>query len=135
MMLRRRLIPVAALVVAIGASAAGAATAEAGTTATKTGQKPVKCEVVLKKGVKPPVSKCEKKVDVASLDKIASELGVSKTVLAEALKETKLWIIGAKPKPSVTQFEQHLADQLHVPVAKVVSVFGSGAHLTVNGAV
>lgn len=151
----RRLIPVATLVVAIGASAAGAATAaQTGTAATKTstattktgiaatkagiattkaGQKKVDCKVETKDGVRPSGT-CEKNVKTVSLDTIAAELGVTKPALAEALAETKLWIIAAKTKPPVARFEQHLADQLHVPVAKIVAVFGSGAHLTVNGA-
>jgi hypothetical protein len=43
----------------------------------------------------------------------------------QALDETKQWLISSTTKPSVGQFEQHLADLLHVPVAKVASVFGS----------
>lgn len=140
MTLRSRLIPAAALVVAIGASVAGAATAEAGTGATTGGthttQKPVACKVslpsgTLKKGsqtkgsVQPPAGECKKKVERVSLDKIASELGVPKTTLVQALTETKQWVVAAKTKPSVAQFEQHLADQLHVPLSKLVSVFGA----------
>jgi membrane-bound lytic murein transglycosylase B len=104
MMLRKRLIPVAALVVAIGASAAGAATA-AETTGT---------------GKTTPVS--QKKTEVVSLDKIAAKLGVSKATLVQALEETKQWIIASPTKPSVAQFEQHLAGLLHVPVAELAAV-------------
>jgi hypothetical protein len=193
MMLRRRLVPVAALVVAIGASAAGAATAaETGSggsagAAHKT-QKPVTCKVVLPGGVlkkggdvtkanlpaggdaalaaakaaakaggqsadktggktadkstdkgkpepkggKPPVEDCKKPVKVVSLDTIAAKLGVSKAALVQALDQTKQWLISSPTKPSVGQFEQHLADLLHVPVSKVVSVFGSDAHVAVT---
>ena len=63
--------------------------------------------------------------DGVSLDTIASELGVSKAALTQALTETKQWMTASTTKLSVGQFEQHLADLLHVPVAKVASVFGS----------
>jgi hypothetical protein len=175
MMLRRRLVPVAALVVAIGASAAGAATAAETGSRTTAGaaheaHKPVACKVSLpagvikegsdsakpnlpgggdaaiaaakaagqnadkttdkgkpapKGGAKPPVEECKKEVKVVSLDTIAAKLGVSKAALVQALDETKQWLISSTTKPSVGQFEQHLADLLHVPVAKVASVFGS----------
>lgn len=185
MMLRRRLVPVAALVVAIGASAAGAATAAetgsratTGTTgATHDGQKPVACKVslpggVIKKGgdpakanlpgggnaalaaakaaseladkntdkgkpepkggAKPPIEDCKKQVKVVSLDTVAAKLGVSKAALVQALDQTKQWLISSTTKPSVGQFEQHLADLLHVPVSKVASVFDAGLHITLT---
>jgi hypothetical protein len=182
MRLRTRLVPVAALVVAIGASAAGAATAAETGSGTKAGgsgedRKPVNCkvlppgggivkkgpglgtmsapagtdaaiaaakaqgalkaqdkakaegaakeEIVVKDGGKPPVTECRKPVTAVSLDTIASELGVSKAALTQALTETKQWMAASTTKLSVGQFEQHLADLLHVPVAKVASVFGS----------
>jgi hypothetical protein len=189
MMLRKRLIPVAALVVAIGTSAAGAATAAETGSGTKAGgtdksQKPVNCKVLLpgggiikkdpglgkapaiadkdaaikaakaaaedqaggdqaagKGGGKPPVAECKnpgkpgkpgKPVKVMSLDTIASELGVSKAALVQALTQTKQWIVASPTKPAVGAFEQHLADLLHVPVAKVASVFGSEVRIAVN---
>ena len=193
MMLRRRLVPVAALVVAIGASAAGAATAaETGSGgsvgAAHKSQKPVTCKVVLPGGVlkkgadvtkanlpaggdaalaaakaagktadkaadkaadkttdqttdkgkpepkggKPPVKECEKPVKAVSLDAIAAKLGVSKAALVQALDQTKQWLIASPTKPSVGEFEQHLADLLHLPVSKVASVFGAETRIAVT---
>lgn len=140
MTLRRRLIPVAALVVAIGASAAGAATAAetgSGTTAggTDKGQKPVNCKVLLPGGgvvKKDPGLGKGKPVKVVSLDTIASELGVTKTALVQALTQTKQWIAASTAKPSAGAFARHLADLLHVPVAKVASVFGSELHIAAS---
>lgn len=181
MMLRRRLVPVAALVVAIGASAAGAATAaetgsRGGAGAAHADQKAVACKVSLpggvikkgsaptkadlpggadaaiaaklaskvadqstdkgkpepKDGAKPPVEDCKKQVKVVSLDTVAAQLGVSKAALVQALDQTKQWLISSPTKPSAGQFEQHLADLLHVPVSKVASVFDAGLHIAVT---
>lgn len=186
MMLRRRLVPVAALVVAIGASAAGAATAAetgsgAAAGAAHESHKPVTCKVlppggVIKKGAdlkkanlpadgdaalaaakaagqtgdkttgkttdkgkpepkggtKPPVEECKKPVKVVSLDTIAAKLGVSKAALVRALDQTKQWLVSSNTKPSVGQFEQHLAGLLHVPVSRVASVFDAEMRIAVN---
>lgn len=184
MKLRRRVIPVAALVMAIGASAAGAATAaESGGSGnaggsgakgkasceikldgdtfkkgaeadkkgieakieakmgakagdgldgklagTTTGQAPDKGRIVSKGGIPLPADACKKKVAVIGLDTVAAKLGVTKTALVQALKQTEQWVVSSPTKPSAAQFEQHLADLLHVPVAKVVSVIGVGQH-------
>jgi hypothetical protein len=178
MMLRRRLVPVAALVVAIGASAAGAATAAETGSGARAGaayesQKPLNCrvtfsDVILKnrsdlakanlpagtdaalaaakagatttdkgkpepKGrIKPPAEDCRKKLKVVSIDTIAAKLGVSKAALVQALDQTKQWLIASPTKPSVGQFEQHLADLLHLPVSRVASVFGGETRIAVN---
>lgn len=174
-MLRRRLIPAAALAVAIGASAAGAATAAAtgSGSGSRSGsgavagapagqsQKPASCKVELpghtfkkgtgsktsvltagekaklaaaggkgqvesKTGGQQPADPCVKKVETVSLDQIATELGVSKAALVQALDQSKQWVAATRPTPGVAQFEQHLAGLLNVPVAKVAAVFKPG---------
>ncbi|MEY9858119.1 hypothetical protein ABH935_003732 [Catenulispora sp. GAS73] len=168
MTFRRRLIPVAALVVAIGASAAGAATAAetggssgggadkapktsckvelngdafkketeakiagkaAGTVAEKAAGKG---QIVAEGGGGQALAACKKKVAIVGLDTVAAKLGVSKDALVLALKQTEQWAVGSATKPSVAQFEEHLAGLLHVPVSKVTSVFGSFKHAAVK---
>ena len=89
-----------------------------------------KGHIELKSGGQPGV--CKKPVKAVSLDTAASELGVSKAALVQAISDTKQWIAASGTKPTVAQFEQHLADLLHVPVAKVASVFDPAAHVSVN---
>ena len=169
MTFRRRLIPVAALVVAIGASAAGAATAaetgSGGGSGADKAQKGASCKVVLdgksfkkeieakiagqaagtlaekaagkgqivaKGGGGQALAACKKKVATVGLDTLAAKLGVSKDALTVALKQTEQWVAGSSAKPSVAQFEEHLAGLLHVPVSKVTSVFGSFTHAAVK---
>ncbi|WP_194906557.1 hypothetical protein [Catenulispora rubra] len=154
MTFRRRLIPVAALVVAIGASAAGAATAaETGNGSSAKAQKGAGCKVeldsktfkkeiaakvagkgqiVTKGGSGDALAACKKKVATVGLDPVAAKLGVSKDALVLALKQTERWVAGSATKPPVAQFEEHLAGLLHVPVSKVTSVFGSFTHAAVK---
>ncbi|MEZ0111760.1 hypothetical protein ABH920_005778 [Catenulispora sp. EB89] len=163
MTFRRRLIPVAALVVAIGASAAGAATAaetgggsgggadkvrkgasckvELGGTTLKNdieakiagkGHITGKGRIVAEGGGGDALAACKKKVATVRLDAVAAKLGVSKSALTLALKQTEQWAVGSSTKPSVAQVEQHLADLLHVPVSKVTSLLGGFTHVAVK---
>lgn len=139
MKLRNRLLPIGALVVAVGASAAGAATAAEGGKGDKPKSDPaiVKCEGKVggekDKGAKGdqgdkdakggkggkgsgPVQKQE-----PDWNAVAKQLGVTAQQLEDALRATKGWI-GEGGETTPDAFIQHVADLLHQPVAKVKSV-------------
>jgi hypothetical protein len=140
MKLRNRLLPVGALVVAVGASAAGAATAAEGGKGDKPKSDPaiVKCEgkVGGEKDKGDKAGKADKgdkggdeksKGDKGSgpvqkqepdWDAVAGQLGVTAQQLEDALRATKIWI-GEGESPTPDMFVQHVADLLHQPVAKV----------------
>jgi len=69
---------------------------------------------------------------VVSIASNTAKLGVSKAALVQAQYQTKQWLIASPTKPSVGQFEQHLADLLHLPVSRVASVFGGETRIAVN---
>jgi hypothetical protein len=103
MNLRNRLLPVGALVVGIGASAAGAATA------AETG-----------KG-----SKGDRKAE-PDWDLIAGKLGVTAQQAQDARVISKPWI-GQADHPTPDMFLQHFADLVHQPVDKGKKVlYGAG---------
>lgn len=108
-------------------SADGAAAKAAGRAAAAAGE-----GRIVVKGGQP--SDCKKRVEKISLDTAAAKLGVSKAALVQALTETKQWIISSGTKPSVAQFEQHLADQLHIPVAKLAGLLDPAAPVAKPGA-
>ncbi|NUP46639.1 MAG: hypothetical protein HOW97_04910 [Catenulispora sp.] len=132
MTLRTKLIPLTALVVALGTSAASVAAAAADSSKTPTPTlKPVPVsgrQVVVKcdstatddkaKDGKSPEQK--KEPDWAA---IAAKLGTDAQHLQDALMNTKIWL-GQQTHPTETPeaFLQHVADLLHQPVATVKTV-------------
>ncbi|NUR25075.1 MAG: hypothetical protein HOV83_04380 [Catenulispora sp.] len=132
MKLRNRLVPIGALVVAIGASAAGAATAAEGGKGDKPKSDPaiVKCEGKVG-GEKDKGDKGDKKdkgdkgsgpvqKQEPDWNAVAKKLGVTAQQLEDALRATKIWI-GEAGDPTPDMFVQHVADLLHQPVDKVKS--------------
>lgn len=136
MTLRRRILPVAAMVVALGGSAAGAAmAADTGASpAAKPAPAAGKTVVTIHdkdkgdkgkgddkgKGKDPGKGK-DKGGDKypAELAKAAAKLGVSPQQLENALRDTKVWINQAGKEPTPGLIVQHVADLLHKPVAAV----------------
>jgi hypothetical protein len=132
MTLRSRLLPVGALVVAIGASAAGAATAA--DTGKGNAPKPdpasrqaiVKCEGAVggdkaKDGKSDKGSQPAQKKTEPDWNAVAGQLGATAQQLQDALMDTKVWM-GGLAHPTPDMFLQHIADLLHQPVAKVKTV-------------